>query len=112
MRAVVTLVYAVITIAPVAFVTIVALPVACIGVRFAHIAKDANLHSLFGVILAHEHMGWCCRFCKRCRWPAIPVSNKDMWMLMIWRIASVRRLSFVTWPRSPPKAEPMFTAFA
>jgi hypothetical protein len=60
MYAVVALVDAVIAVAPVSFIAVVALPVACIGISFAHIAEDADLHPLFGVILAHEHMGWRC----------------------------------------------------
>jgi hypothetical protein len=112
MCAVVALVDAVIAVAPVAFVTVVAFPVACIGIGFAHIAKDANLHPLFGVIFAHEYMWRCCGFCeRRCR-PAITMPNKDMRMLMVWRIASIRRLSFVTWPSSPPKTKPMLASLA
>jgi hypothetical protein len=112
MRAVVASVNAVITIAPVAFIAIVALPIACICKRLAHVTEHTNLHSLFGVVLAHEHMWWCCGFCERRRWPAIPMPNQDMRMLVIRWIASFRCFSFVTWPRGPAKAEPVLTPLA
>lgn len=53
MGAVAALVYAVVAVAPVAFVAVVAFPVAGVGVGFAVFAEDADFHSLIGVIFAH-----------------------------------------------------------
>ena len=47
------LVNAIIAIAPVAFVAVVAFPVAGIGVGFAVFAEDAEFHSLLGIVFAH-----------------------------------------------------------
>jgi hypothetical protein len=108
----VALVDAIIAIAPVAFVAVVAFPVACICVRFAHVAEHANFHPFFGVVLAHQHMWRCCRFRERRHWPTIPVTDKNMWMLMVRWITPCRCFSFVTWPSGPAKTEPMLAPLA
>jgi hypothetical protein len=108
----VTLINAVVTIAPVAFVAIVAFPIACIGVRFAHVTEHANLNSLTRVVLAHQHMWRCCGFCERRHRPTIPMSDKNMWMLMVRWITPCRCFSFVTWPSSPAKTEPVLAPLA
>jgi hypothetical protein len=106
------LVDAVITIAPVAFIAIVALPIACICERFAHVTEHANLNSLFGIVLAHQHMWWCCRFCERRHRPAIPMSNEDMGMLVVWWISSFWCFSFITWPGGPAKTKPVLASLS
>ena len=110
MRAMMALVNAIIAIAPVAFVAVVALPVAGIGVCLAHVAEDSNFHPFPGIVLAHKHMWRRCRFCQWCHRPAIPMSNKDMGVLMIWRIATFGCFSFVSRPGSPAKPIPMLAS--
>lgn len=109
--AVVTLVHAVIAVAPVASVAVVALPVAGIGIRSTDVAENAYFYPFFGVVLAHEHMRWSRGFCYRCHWSAIAMPNKDVWFLMIRRIAPFRCFPFVTHPSDPSKAEPVLAAF-
>ena len=50
------LIDAVVAVAPLAFVAIVALPVACIRERFADIAKHSDFLPLLRVVFAHERM--------------------------------------------------------
>lgn len=112
MRAMMSLINAIVAIAPVAFVAIIALPVAGVGVRLTHVAENSNFHPLLGIILTHKYMWRCCRFSQGCHWPAIPVSDENMGMLMIWRIATFRRFPFVSWPSSPAESIPMLASSA
>ena len=50
------LVNAIIAIAPVAFVAVVALPVACIRECFTDIAEDSDFLPFLWVVFAHERM--------------------------------------------------------
>lgn len=112
MSAVVALIDAVVAVAPIAFITVVALPIAGIGIRSANVTEDAYFYSLLGIVLAHEHMRWGRRFRQRRHWSAIPMSNENMWVFMIRWIASFGRFTFVTRPSGPSKAVPVLASFA
>jgi hypothetical protein len=58
-----SLVDAVIAEAPVAFVTIVAFPVASIAEGLTCIAENTFFEPFLGVIFTHEHMWWRRRLC-------------------------------------------------
>jgi hypothetical protein len=50
------LIDAVVAVTPLAFIAIVALPVACIRKRFTDVAKHSNFLPFLRVVLAHERM--------------------------------------------------------
>jgi hypothetical protein len=50
------LIDAVVAVTPLAFIAVVALPVACIRERFTDIAKDSDFLPFLRVVLAHERM--------------------------------------------------------
>lgn len=112
MRTVMALVDAIIAIAPVAFIAIVALPVAGIGICLAHVAEDADFDPFLGIVLAHEHMWRCCGLCQWRHGSAISMPDEDMGVLVVWRIATFGGFSFVSWPGSPAKPIPMLASSA
>lgn len=56
MGAVASLIDTIVAKPPVAFVAIVALPIAGVGMCFAYVAEDARLSSLSRIVLAGEHV--------------------------------------------------------
>ena len=97
---------------PIAFITVIAFPIACIGIRGAGIAEDAGFQALPGIIFTHEHIRWACRLSERRQWSAIAVSDEDMGMLVVGRIASGRCLLLIAWPSRPSKSKPVFTSLS
>jgi hypothetical protein len=112
MRTVTPLVDAIVAIAPVAFVAIVTFPVAGVGVCLAHVAEDANLYPLLGVVLTHEHMGGCRGFGQGRHGSAISMPDQDMRVLVIGRITTLWCFSLISGPSSPAKAIPVLASSA
>jgi hypothetical protein len=106
------LVYTVIAIAPGTFVADIALPITTVRKCFAYFTENAGFQSLGGLISGHQSMRRSSRFSEWCGRSSISVADQDMRILMIWGISSWRRPSFIQRPSCPPKAIPVFTAFA
>lgn len=110
MSAVSALIHAVVAVAPVALVAVVAFPVTGVGVGFADFTEDADLNSLLGVVFAHEDVRWRAGLCERRHGSTVAVADQDMWMLVVWGIASFWCFSFVARPCCPAETEPVFTS--
>lgn len=107
-----SLIDAVVAKPPVALVTIVALPITSIGICLAHVAEDTRLQSMSWILATYEHMRGRQGLGEWGQWTAITVSNENVWMFVVWWIASFWSLSLVQWPRGPAEAEPMVASFA
>jgi hypothetical protein len=108
----VALVDTVITVTPVAFIAVVALPITGVGIGSAYVAESAYLYPLLRIVFAHEHMRRGRGFGEWRHWSTIPMPNEDMRVFVVGWVASFRRFSFVTRPSGPSEPEPVLASFA